>query len=331
MPGGFASRAATAVVIAIALIGAAIIIWWTADIFLLVFAAVLLAVFLRAITDFVLVHTKFSDGWALLAVLLGLGGAIALAVRTMAPNIAEQARILADQLPKAFNQLRSYPWAADVVPSFEQLAPLAQRAFSSTLGAGASFLIILVVGLYLSVNPAKYKRGLVALFPKPRRRRVSEVLDEIANTLRMWLLGKIVGMSFVGVTTILGLWALGHPLAFALGLMAGLLDFIPNVGPLFAFVPAVLLALMDSPMQALYVVILYLAIQGLESYLIEPWMHQRNVDLPPALTISGQVFFSILFGFLGLLVATPLLAVVVTLVKQLYVNGEMEDAPRRVA
>ncbi|HWQ54133.1 MAG TPA: AI-2E family transporter [Bryobacteraceae bacterium] len=318
-------------VIAIALIGTALIVWWTADIFLLVFAAVLLAVFLRAITDFVLKHTNLSGRWALLTVLLGLGGAIALAMRTMAPNIAQQARVLGDELPKAFDQLRSYPWAGDVLPSFEQLAPIVQRAFSSTLGAGASLVIILAVGFYLSVDPAKYKRGVVALFPKPRRRRASEVLDEIANTLRMWLMGKIVGMSFVGLATTLGLWALGHPLAFTLGLMAGLLDFIPNVGPLIAFIPAVLLALMESPMQALYVIILYLAVQGLESYLIEPWMYQRNVDLPPALTVSGQVFFSILLGFLGLLVATPLLAVVVTLVKQLYLGDVLEDLPQRAA
>ena len=96
---------------------------------------------------------------------------------------------------------------------------------------------------------------------------------------------------------------------------------------LLAFVPAILIALMDSPLQALYVAILYAAVQTVESYILEPWLYQRNVDLPPALTISGQVFFSILLGFLGLLVATPLLAVALAMVKQLYVEDVLEDQP----
>ena len=327
MPGSFAGRAAVAVSIAIALAIAAIVVWRAADIFLLVFAAVLLAVFLRSLSGFLRDHTKFTDGWALFTVILGLGGALALAVRMTAPSIAKQTAVLADALPDALENLRRYPGVDALLPGVEQLAPLAPRLFTSTLGAGASALVILAVGLYLAAAPAKYKAGVVALFPKSRRHRVAGILDAIGETLRYWLMGKIVGMTFVGIATTLGLWALGHPLAFSLGLLAGLADFIPNIGPLLAFVPAILIALMDSPVQALYVAILYAAVQTVESYILEPWLYQRNVDLPPALTISGQVFFSILLGFLGLLVATPLLAVALAMVKQLYVEDVLEDQP----
>lgn len=327
MPGSFASRAAAAVSIAILLAGAALIFWRTADIFLLVFAAVLLAVFLRTLSGFVRDHTRLTDGWALAAVVFGLGSLLVMAGRAMAPSIAEQVGVLRERLPRAFEDLREHMGVEAVLPSLEQLAPLAPRIFSTTFGIGASAAVILAVGLYLSVAPDKYKRGVVALFPKSHRRRISEVLDAIGETLRLWLMGKIVGMAFVGVATTAGLWALGHPLAFSLGLLAGLLDFIPNIGPLLAFGPAILISLMDDPMQALYVAILYAVVQSIESYLIEPWMYQRNVDLPPALTISGQVFFSILLGFLGLLIATPLLAVGLALVKQLYVEEVVEEQP----
>jgi predicted PurR-regulated permease PerM len=324
VPGSFASRAAVAIAIAIALAGAAIIVWRTADIFVLVFAAVLLAVFLRTVADFIRRHTVLPDWAALISTLLIVGGSLALAVRLMAPSIAGQARILSDKLPMAIEELRRYPWLDSALPSMEQVAPLAPRLFTTTLGAGVSIVIIVAVGLYLSVNPARYKEGVVALFPRSRRRRTSEVLEAIGRTLQLWLMGKLVGMAFVWVTTTLGLWALGHPLAFTLGLLAGLLDFIPNIGPLIAFIPAVLISLMDNPMQALYVIILYAVVQSTQSYLIEPWVHQRNVQLPAALTIAGQVFFGILLGFLGLLVATPLLAVGITLVKELYTEDETE-------
>lgn len=327
MPASFASRAAAAVSIAILLAGAALIFWRTADIFLLVFAAALFAVFLRTLSDFVKSRTKLPDGWSLAIVVVGLTGLLVVAGSVSAPNIAEQAAILRERLPQAFADLRRYPAVAAVLPRMEQLAPLAPRVFTTTLGAGASLLVIVAVGLYLSLDPAKYKNGVVALFPKERRARVSRVLDAVGETLRLWLMGKIVGMSFVGVATTVGLWALGHPLAFSLGLLAGLLDFIPNIGPLLAFIPAILISFMESPVEALYVAILYAVVQTVESYFVEPWVYQRNVDLPPALTISGQVFFSILLGFLGLLIATPLLAVVLALVRQLYVEEVVEQQP----
>jgi predicted PurR-regulated permease PerM len=325
VPGSFASRATIAISIAIALAGLALIVWRTADIFVLVFVAVLMAVFLRTISDFIRDNTLLPDLPALLATILLVGGSVALSIRLIAPSIAAQAVILTEKLPLAIEELRRYPGVDAALPSLEQLAPLAPRLFTTTLGAGVSLIIILAVGLYLSINPVRYKAGVLALFPKSRRARASEVLDAIGRTLRLWLLGKMVGMAFVGVATTLGLWALGHPLAFTLGLLAGLLDFIPNFGPLIAFIPAVLISLLESPLQALYVVILYAVVQSMQSYLIEPWMHQRNVQLPAALTIAGQVFFGILLGFLGLLVATPLLAVVIALVRELYHEPDVED------
>ncbi len=328
MPVSFAGRAALAVSIAILLCGAALVFWKTADIFLLVFAAVLLAVFLRTVSRFVQDHTRLTEGWALATVIVGLGGLLLLAGITMAPSIITQLGILRERVPQGFEDLRAQLGVdAAVLPSVEQIAPLAPRIFSTTFGIGASAAVILAVGIYLSMAPQKYKSGVVALFPKARRRRAGEVIDAIGETLRLWLMGKIVGMAFVGTATTIGLWALGHPLAFSLGLLAGLLDFIPNIGPLLAFIPAILISLMASPTEALYVAILYTAVQGVESYLVEPWMYQRNVDLPPALTISGQVFFSILLGFLGLLIATPLLAVGLALVKQLYVEEVVEQQP----
>lgn len=195
-----------------------------------------------------------------------------------------------------------------------------------TLGDVVIHVIFIVfVGLFAAVNPTLYRDGVVKLFPPDRRAHVRKVSRELWQTLQGWLLGQVAAMVIVGVLTWLGLWLLGIPLALVLGLIAGILEFVPFIGPLIASIPAILLALTQGFTPALYVVILYLTLQQIEGNILMPIIQKRSVDLPPALTLSSVFLLGTLFGFPGLLVATPLTAVILVLVKQLYVRDVLHE------
>ena len=148
------------------------------------------------------------------------------------------------------------------------------------------------------------------------------MLDKVGQTLWWWLLAHMSSMAVVGVLTTIGLFALGIPLAIVLGLIAAALAFIPNIGPVISAVPAILIALSESPTKALYVVLLYVAVQAVETNFITPIFELKAVSLPPALTISVQLLLGSLVGILGLLLASPMCAMAIVLVQTLYVNRD---------
>jgi predicted PurR-regulated permease PerM len=163
------------------------------------------------------------------------------------------------------------------------------------------------------------------LFPHHARGRVGQVLSHISSVLRQWLVTQLIAMVTLGIVWAVVLTLLGVKAAFALAVIAGLLEFVPTVGPTLAVVPALAMALLDSPAKAFYVLMAYLVIQGLESNLLIPLLMQGRMDLPPALTIVAQALMALAFGFLGLMVAVPLLAAVMIPVKMLYVGGVVGD------
>lgn len=311
-----------------------LLLWQASDIFLLIFAGLLLAVFLHSLSDPLAHHSKLGPKAALAVVILALIGIGVLFSSFVLPQITDQFQQLSERLPQSFERIRQAAtqqfWLRRLfgeIPSWQSLFPQnlqilsrLQGVLSSTMGVLAGIAIFLFVGLYMSVDPQLYKKGLVRLAPVPRRERMSEVMDHVGHTLRWWLLGKIISMSIIGVFTTIGLWIIGIPLALALGVIAALLTFIPNFGPVLSAVPAVLLGLMQSPTQALYVIFLYVGIQTVESYIITPLIQHRTVSLPPALTLVSQVIMALLFGFMGLLLATPLMAALLVLVNMLYIE-----------
>jgi predicted PurR-regulated permease PerM len=196
---------------------------------------------------------------------------------------------------------------------------------STALAAVTGFLIVLFLGLYLAAEPGLYTAGILRLVPRHHRERAGEVLAKLYETLEWWLVARLASMAVIGVLTWIGLAALGIPLAFLLAVLAAILTFVPYVGPvLSALIPA-LLALAQSPMKALWVIVLFLGIQTIESYLITPLIERKAVRLPPALTIIAQVLFTLIAGPLGLLLASPLVAVLMVLVQMLYVEDALGD------
>jgi len=209
-----------------------------------------------------------------------------------------------------------------------QLGAITRYLFSflsSTVAVITGILLILFTALYFGAAPDLYYRGVLHLIPKQARPRGAQVLGAIGMTLRNWLRAQLLAMAVIGVVTSLGLWALDVKAAFALGLIAGLLEFIPLLGPFLSAIPAVAMAFLDSPQKALFVVLLYVGIQFLENHLLIPMVMQEGVDLPPILTLIGLALMSVVFGFLGTLVAVPLLAAIMTAVKLLYVEDVVGD------
>ena len=328
--------------------GAAVIalllaVWQVAQILLLIFASLLFAVFLRTLAVFVSDHTSLSVNWSLAVVVITLLGFVVLIGVLYGPALADGFYQLGRQLPSGLNRLRStleqYAWgpalldslsrAGSSLTNLQQISKIA-GIFSTAFGAVGSFLIVIVLGIYFAAEPKTYINGTARLFPQEQRERVCEAFGHTGHALRWWLIGRIAAMLAVGVLTFIGLMILGVPFAFILALVNMLLDFIPNIGPLIAAIPAIMIALSQDGMTALYVAILYFVIQGLEGFLITPFIQQKIVSLPPALLLAGQLVMGAGFGILGLLLAPPLAVVAMVLVQMLYLRdvlGERVELP----
>ena len=194
----------------------------------------------------------------------------------------------------------------------------------SVLGAFANAFIVFFLGLFLALNPGLYRRGAVRLFPPERRGRIDEALDLAGQTLRWWLVGKLMSMTVISVLTLVGLLLVGYPLALPLALVVGLLAFVPNLGPLVAYVPIVLAGIPEGATTILLGIVAYAVAQTIESYVLTPLIQNRMVSLPPALLLFAQILGGILFGLWGVALATPLTAVLHLWVRRYYVRQTLE-------
>jgi predicted PurR-regulated permease PerM len=197
--------------------------------------------------------------------------------------------------------------------------------FSSTLAVLGGLILILFVAIFVSIDASTYHAGLMHLFPHRLRPRVGEVLSATATMLRRWLLTQSIAMLVVGVLTAVVLLLLKVKAALALGVIAGFLEFVPIAGPIIAAVPGIAMAFLDGPEKAIYVTLAYVGIQQVEANLLTPLLMKRGLEIPPVLTITAQGVMSLVFGFIGLLVAVPMLAATIVPIKMLYVQDVVGD------
>ena len=345
--GSIVHRAAVTIAVVLFALLVLAALYYTFDVLMLVFAAALLAIFLRGLAELLSYYVKLSDGWLVLIVSLLLIAFLAGFIALLSPSIAEQGAILRDKLPSSVQKvtdfLNQYGWGRTLIqnlPSYDAFVENLNASnlisgvggfFTSTLGVLGNIGIAVLLAIYLASEPKMYLDGFVRLFPHEQRERAKEVIGGIYQTLRWWLIGKAGSMLFIGVLTWIGLSILGVPLALTLGLIAGLLSFIPNFGPILSAVPAILLAFIDSPITALYVLGLYIFVQLIESNIVTPFIERETVELPPGLTIVFQLALGVLVGGLGLVLATPLLAAVVVAVQMLYIEDVLGDHPTAAA
>lgn len=246
------------------------------------------------------------------------------------PSVISQTAQILHIIPHSIDHAKAYldqrPWGRHVV-EFVQRAMKSSNVGTqfagivhSMLDALGAAVVVAVVGIYGGANPKGYGEGLLHLVPESHRQQCRDLAEEIVYTLKWWILGQLVPMFVLGIASMIGLWALGVPLAFTLGLFTGFMIFIPYLGALLSEIPAVLVALSISGKMALYVVILYLGVHAMEGYILTPLVQKRAVRLLPIVTILAQFLMWILTGLLGVAIATPLTAAIWVVIKKMYLH-----------
>ena len=313
------------------------LVWQLRILLLMLFGAIVVASIFRAVADLLIKYGRLSNAVATGVSILLILGSIAALIALFGQQVGQQVQTLRETLPTAWRDLEARIGDMGLSDQLDRMMKSISTpgggslsGFGRTLlsiGSGfADLLVVIFAGIYLATQPNFYRIGAIKLVPPTRRKIAAEAMLESERALRLWLKGQALAMVVVGLLTGLGLWALGMPSAFALGLLAGLLEFIPFAGPIIAAVPAILIALAVSPELALWVTLLYVAIQQFEGNLLTPLVQQYAVDLPGAVLLFSLIGFGTLFGTLGVILAAPLAVVMMVLVKRLYVI-ETLDTP----
>ncbi len=318
-----------------------------ADVLLLVFGAILVAVLLHAVAAPLrdrtpLGRTALGRTASLVVAVVVCGAVIAAAVWAFGHQLEMQLANLAGLLPNAWAELEARLARSALGDLLLQEAgrlsgpdggwlSLAPKFAANAATAMAATLIVIFAGLYLAFHPRAYAEGLVRLFPRPGRAQATEVLDATNEALKRWLIGQLLSMGLVGATTTLGLWLVGVPSPIGLGVLAGVGQFVPVVGPMAAAVPGLLVALAAGPQTLVLAGAVYLAAAQLEANLVTPLMLRRMAELPMAVTLFAVLGMGVLLGPLGVLFATPLAVVAYVIVGKVYVEGVLGDPPEPMA
>jgi predicted PurR-regulated permease PerM len=321
----------------LALVLSLYILWQIRQVVLIIFAAIVLATALNKLARKIRHKFKLKRAVSLLtAIGIFVTILVGFFILIVPPFITQFQELTTTKFPEILKSatqwrtnLQSYipapliPYLPDLNDLDRQVQPLLKSVagqsltlFSSSLGAIINLLFMVILTIMLLAQPLAYRHAFIALFPSFYRRRVDGILSECEVSLGKWVGGAILSMVVVAVLSLIGLLVLGIPLALAQAILAGLLNFIPNIGPTMSVVIPMAIALMDEPWKAVAIFIIYLLIQQFESNLLTPYIMSQQVSLLPAITLIAQVFFTTFFGFLGLLLALPL-----TVVAKIWINA----------
>lgn len=338
-------------------------LWIAHAIFIVAFLGVLLGLAMERAVDW-LERIRIPRGLgaplvlvAGLAVVAGIGAMIG-------PSIRDQSKELSKELPKAMERVEQWVNQTPVKslvsqqPQGQQPPQQPQQAqqqgqqqqqqqqggltaqlgrelrgatkflfpiVSSIFGAVGGLVLVLFLAMYIAATPHLYREGMLHLVPHRHRERARDVLSTLRDTLRQWLVARLMAMVIIGLITGGGLALIGVKGAAALGVLAGLLEFVPFFGPIVSAVPAIAVALIDSPQKALWVIGLYLIVQQLEGNVVTPLLLEKRLDIPPVLTVVVVAALGVVFGVIGMLIAEPLLAAALVTTKMLYVQDVVGD------
>ncbi len=330
-------------VLIVAAIGSLVILLllFTGHIFsviLIVIAAVLVAVFFDSMARWLDHRLPISKGWCKLLAVVGFLVVVGSISWALLPYVTGQAQELQQQLPQSVEQvkkqLQQTTLGSQLVQYAEQqdvrerLTSNSKKFFSTVFGVFgvlADVYIILFMGFLIYAAPQPYLSGIIHLVPKSGRSRAETVLATLGQTLRSWLSGKLLSMLIVAVLTWGGLQIIGLPFAVVLAILAGLLAFVPNFGPLIALITGVLIAATISMQTVLLTAAVYVGVQIIESNLLTPLIQRHKLSLPMAMVLFAQLVMGVFSGALGLILATPIFAIVMILVKTLYVEDALDD------
>lgn len=326
-----ASRVAVMTVTVIAVVAVAWLLVELSGLLMLVFASLVLATVFDAMTRRICRLLGAPRGLALALSVLAFLGVFAAAFFLFGAQLAREFDTIRSALPSAFEKILAFVERLGLGEPVRKLldqgggdvSQVVSRAGDYVLTAGnvlTNAVLVLVGAIFIAGDPSIYRRGLLLLMPRRAERTMAAALDDAGSGLRGWMFGQLISSMVVAALTWGGLAALGVPAAGGLGVIAGLLDVIPMVGPIISGVPAVLLAFTVSPASALWTIGLFLAVQQLQGNFLQPMIQKQAVDVPPALLLFAVVAAGTLFGFLGVLLAAPLTVVSFVFVQRIYVR-----------
>lgn len=329
-PPSFARRALLVAAIGVVLL----LLMQLQDVFVLLFGALIFATALGAAAVQLERYTGLPWRWSVLVTVLIVLLVMLLGGWAVGDRLASELENLRERLPDAIDAFRAWlstrPLGDSVLDTWSSVkdggVPWSRLigAAGLTFGAIGNAILMLILAVYLAIDPQLYRNGVVRLFPVTQRIRVRDALQASGEGLSRWLLGQGVSMLFVGTSTAAGLALLGMPLALSLGAIAGVLAFVPFFGPIASGLLAVLIAFTEGTTEALYVAILCFGIQQVEGNVLMPFVQRWAVDLPPVLGMVSVLIFGLFFGPMGVIFATPLMVVLMILVQRVYVEDLLE-------
>jgi predicted PurR-regulated permease PerM len=308
---------------------------------LLTFGGVLFGTALRGAAELVSRHARLSVRWSLVLCVAVLALLAMGAGSWIVPRTAEQIPALWNGLLEGWHDVRR---ALAGSTTGQQLLAETDRAgtwlkdhFSIAVGVVTGFTGAIgaiaytaFVAVYFAAAPEPYRRGVIALVPPSYRPRAREILGVLGTVLERWVWARVCSMTILGIATTIGLWLLGIPLAFTLGLLAGTLLFIPYLGAIASAIPALLMAASLDAAHVLYVVVLYLAIHAVDGYVLDPQLQKHAVRAPPLLVLGSQLVFGAIWGILGFMYATPLMGALVVATRMFYVEDVLQRGPSEI-
>ena len=327
MPAAALPDFAKRVAVALALAALALFLWKIAPVLMLGFAGIVLATAVRAAAAPLARRLGLSHAWAVTIVfalfLLAVAGGSYLFGKRIAHETTALWDAVKDAGEKVHAKLDATPAGSWVLENLQGATdPEAMaKVFKGTVtvfGGLADVVLVFFLALYFAMDRATYRNGFLLLLPDAARDRVGGAIDAAGRALRLWLAGQLAAMLAVGVATAIGLWLVGVPLAIPLGILSGILDFVPFVGPLIAAVPGVMVAFAQGSDVALYATLVYVVVQFIEGHVVIPIAQKWAVEMPPVLGLMSIVAFGVVFGFIGVLFAMPLTVVMVVLIRKLW-------------
>jgi predicted PurR-regulated permease PerM len=315
--------------ITIAIVAVIAAVYWLSDLVLLLFGAVMFAIVLRAIADPIISHLHAPAPVALLVAFTAVIGVPIATMAVFGPELARQVTTLLQQLPVAFAkivddfQLGQLMLSMTDGASMSGIGNLVARVFAwstTFLNVLASIALVLSGGVYLAADPSLYRAGALTLVSPSFRASLADTLDDSADALRRWLRAQLLAMALVGTLTAIGLSLVGVPSAIALGVLTGLANFVPIIGPIAAAVPTLLMASTTDWQTTVAALGVLVVVQQIENNLIVPLVTGRSVSLPPAIGLFAVIAMGLLFGPLGVLYGFPLSIVTTIAIQRLYLR-----------
>jgi predicted PurR-regulated permease PerM len=322
----------TVIVVLVALIP--VLVWFLFDVILIVIGAVLIAVLLRLTAEPFTRWAKFPETIALVcaglitvAVVAGAGYLFGTQVDAELTDVMQRAN---NGLTNIMHRLQTSPSGKIILQHIQGGGGFSFPSFLSSLfSVSVSFLEAVVItvigGFYLAAQPALYRSGLGKLFPRRMRDEANETIDDIGAGLRLWLIGQLIQMLLIGGLSTTVVWFIGLPSPLALGVIAGLAEFVPYIGPLIAAVPALLVASTQGFNAVLWTAVAYLAIHQIEGNLVVPLIQRQLIFIPPAVMLLGIVTILFVFGGASVIFAGPIAVIVFIAIKKLYVRETLGE------